>query len=257
MALKQYPACDTASNVRFPEEEVRALVRRAQAGNIAARNVLVKVFMPLVVHVARRFYRFGCFMEMGDLVQQGCLGLIHAIEKFDMDRCVDGEKVKLSTCATLWIAHSIRREFETRGRIIRLPIRAQREHSLSRRLAPDLEPAHAKPGVNQFRPMPFDVVRFEAMDKPMERLFPTEKENPERICDENHRGMFIAHMLSRLSKRERYILEQRYMRSEGKTLKKIGRELGISGERVRQCESKAIKRLRVDMRLPSRENLPV
>ena len=97
---------------------MRQLCAQARAGSPAAREQLLRAHLRLVVHVAAYFYRPGCFCELGDLVQQGCLGLLHAITKFNPMTVSRGRRVRFATYAHFWVSHCIRREIENNGRTI-------------------------------------------------------------------------------------------------------------------------------------------
>jgi RNA polymerase sigma factor (sigma-70 family) len=90
--------------------DFRALIQRAQRGDALARTALIERNLGLVVYVAKRFHRPGAFMEMEDLLQQGRLGLLKAIEKFDAHRRSRGKAICFSTYACYWIKHMICRE---------------------------------------------------------------------------------------------------------------------------------------------------
>src|SRR5437762_1240953 len=102
---------------------IRQLCIRARQGSSAARAGLLRIHLGLVVHVAAYFFRPGAFMEMEDLIQQGSLGLLHAIDKFDPARRARGRLVRFATYAHFWISHSIRREIENHGRTVSVPVR--------------------------------------------------------------------------------------------------------------------------------------
>ena len=114
-------------NQTLSEDAIRQLCARAREGSESAREQIIRIHMPLVVHVATYFYRPGCFCEMGDLVQQGCLGLLHAITKFNPETVSRGRRVRFATYAHFWVTHSIRREIENNGRTISIPIKRLRE----------------------------------------------------------------------------------------------------------------------------------
>ena len=130
------------------ESMIRRLLRRAQTGDREAREALLRATMGLVIHFAKRFYRPGLFLEMEDLVQQGCLGLLTAMDKFDLKRRshphpplsprgrgrrVRGPKVRFATYARWWIEHAIRREIANRGRTIAVPVKMQQKINQERR----------------------------------------------------------------------------------------------------------------------------
>jgi len=102
--------------------DIHQLCVRAKEGSASARDQLVRRHMGMVVRIARGYYRPGAFMEIGDLIQQGCLGILHAVRKFDPTRRSRGRTIRFSTYAYYWIQHSIRREIETHGLTIAVPI---------------------------------------------------------------------------------------------------------------------------------------
>lgn len=106
---------------------LRQLCIRARQGSLAARDQLLKTHLGLVIHIARYFYRDGAFLEMADLIQQGCLGLLRAIDKFDPFKIARGRPVQFATYAHFWITHSIRREIQNHGRTIAVPVHRCKE----------------------------------------------------------------------------------------------------------------------------------
>jgi RNA polymerase sigma factor (sigma-70 family) len=112
------------TRISIPSDAVtRPLYVRAREGSASARDQLLRIHRGLVIHIANRFYRPGAFLEMGDLIQQGSLGLLRAIEKFNPARKRKGKLICFTTYAHFWISHFIRREIEAHGRTIAVPIR--------------------------------------------------------------------------------------------------------------------------------------
>ena len=110
---------------RLSEESVRTLLTHAQQGDRNAHNRLIRTHLGLVINIAKRFRRHDDFMELGDLIQQGCLGLLRAIAKFDPSKSRKGKKVTFVTYAVYWIKHFVRREIAVHGRTVAVPTHIQ------------------------------------------------------------------------------------------------------------------------------------
>src|ERR671932_768812 len=199
-AARKYPLLTAAEEVE--------LAQRIEKGDVDAKDRMINSNLRLVVSVARKYQGHG--LSLGDLVQEGMLGLIRATEKFDWRR-----GFKFSTYATLWIRQAIQRGLENSSRTIRLPVHiAQRERKINR------------------------TERELATKLGRE---PTPEE--EVVSDAGTSGVQGA--VNRLPERERDVVELRFGLGgrEPTPLRETGRKLGISAERVRQIEEDALERL--------------
>jgi RNA polymerase primary sigma factor len=244
-------------------EEVE-LGKRIERGDMAAKEQLINSNLRLVVSVARKYQGHG--LPLNDLVQEGILGLIRASEKFDWRK-----GFKFSTYATIWIRQSIQRGLANSARTIRLPVHIdQRERRLARTereltaslgrdpsadevaAAAEMEVAE----VIQLRqarqtPASLDTPIGDDGETAFGHLLPSEQPEPVELVAEADRRDRVAEALGELPDAERRVIELRFgLTGEPETsLEAAGRQLGISGERVRQLEDQALRRLRTRGRL--------
>ncbi|MGW5441353.1 sigma-70 family RNA polymerase sigma factor [Nocardia asteroides] len=238
--------------------ERRAQLRRTEVDGLRAKDHMVRANLRLVVSIARRFPT-TTGMSLLDLIQEGTLGLIRAVEKFDHTR-----GLKLSTYATYWIRQSIGRALTDQGRTIRLPsnvaevlhrvVRVRRElaHQLGRTATVEELAAAAELTVVQVEAM----LRYEAEpvslhapigeDTELGALLPDTAPAPgDVVADRMLRG-YVDTALAALTERESAVIRLRFGldRGEGRTLEEVGAVLGLSRERARQLEAKALTKLR-------------
>lgn len=241
-----------------PSAERRAQLRRTEVDGLRAKDHMVRANLRLVVSIARRFPT-TTGMSLLDLIQEGTLGLIRAVEKFDHTR-----GLKLSTYATYWIRQSIGRALTDQGRTIRLPsnvaevlhrvVRVRRElaHQLGRTATVEELAAAAELTVAQVEAM----LRYEAEpvslhapigeDTELGALLPDTAPAPgDVVADRMLRG-YVDTALAALTERESAVIRLRFGldRGEGRTLEEVGAVLGLSRERARQLEAKALTKLR-------------
>jgi RNA polymerase primary sigma factor len=254
---------------RFAEERLTEadlpLAERRQLESIrldgaAARDHLIQANLRLVVSVAKRYVGRG--MSFLDLIQEGNIGLMKATEKFDYKR-----GFKFSTYATWWIRQAITRAISDQSRTIRLPVHVgetiNRVRKIAHRLQQILEREPTEEEVARALDLTNDRVRqiLDHSRTPISLEAPVGSEGdaflgdfieddklPQPIELASHQLMKeqIAEALGKLSERERKIIELRFGLCDGKyrTLEEVGREFGITRERIRQIEAKALRKLR-------------
>ena len=242
-----------------PEEEVE-LAERMAKGDPAARKRLSEANLRLVVSIAKRYVGRG--MQFLDLIQEGNLGLIKAVEKFDYRK-----GYKFSTYATWWIRQAITRAIADQARTIRIPVHMVETINKVKKVSSQLlhknghDPSAEE--IAEELDMPIDKVR-EIMRVAQE---PVSLETPIGEEEDSHLGDFIedsdapapadaaSHtllkeqledVLSTLTPREKKVLELRFGLEDGRnrTLEEVGKEFNVTRERIRQIEAKALRKLR-------------
>ena len=233
--------------MQLAEWRVRHWIEEAQRGNTASRDELLRTHMGLIIYVATRFHRSGHFTELGDLVQQGCVGLLRAIEKFDLNRQVDNKPVQFASYARFWIEHFMRREIDSHGRTIALPVNIQ---ACLRRAARENQALPAgQAGAPSFAEatLSLDILMDENHVVSIAWARKLAIEEPEQDCS----GAAVESLLTALLPRERFLIEQRHGLNTGegpKPLHEVAKVLGISRQRAGQIERRAIERMRQQKR---------
>jgi RNA polymerase primary sigma factor len=241
-----------------PGEE-RELARRKDLGDEAAKRRLIESNLRLVMSITRNYTKAG--VPLLDLIQEGNLGLIRAVEKFDYKL-----GFKLSTYATWWIRQAVTRALADQGRTIRLPVhvaeqvrRAQRSR---RQLAQKLNRDPSVEEIAQDAGFTPERVRelFDLVEDPVSLETPVgdgesmvadliedeRAESPDGASAERARSVELAAAVERLNPRMRHVVTRRFG-LDGKppqTLEEVGADLGITRERVRQLETRALRELR-------------
>jgi RNA polymerase primary sigma factor len=240
--------------------EERELARRKDLGDEAAKRKLIESNLRLVMSITRNYTKAG--VPLLDLIQEGNLGLIRAVEKFDYKM-----GFKLSTYATWWIRQSVTRALADQGRTIRLPVhvaeQARRVMRSRRILAQKLnrdptvaelakESGFPEKRVQELLDLVEDPVSLETPVGDGESMYgdlieDTQAEKPDETTATNLRTAELATALERLNPRMRHVLALRFGLDGEKprTLEEVGSGLGITRERVRQLEARALRELRM------------
>jgi RNA polymerase primary sigma factor len=249
---------------RYPlltaSEEVE-LAKRIERGDSEAKKRMINSNLRLVVHNARRYSGHG--VSLGDLVQEGVIGLNRAVEKFDWRK-----GFKFSTYATWWIRQACQRAIANQARTIRVPVHVDERRNKLARVRQQFEVAHGREpsreelaeaaGLSlQHAQEALDAVEASvSLNQPIgddnaelgELVADPESVDPEGLAVEALRGRAVRRALERLPERERQVVALRFgLDGEPRALEAIGRELGITRERVRQLERQALDRLAAEL----------
>jgi RNA polymerase primary sigma factor len=240
------------------KEEVE-LAKRIERGDKTAKDQMINSNLRLVVSIAKRYQGHG--LSLLDLIQEGIIGLIRAVEKFDWRR-----GFKFSTYATWWIRQAVQRGIANKAREIRIPAhivereqkigRAQRELTakLGRDPTDEEVAKKAKLSLKHVREVKQAARAVTSLDKPIGsendvaygELFAGDEPNPEEALTVSLVEDTLRQAISELPEREREIVELRYGLNGGgdpQSLDVIGKRLGLTRERVRQIEAEALERL--------------
>jgi RNA polymerase primary sigma factor len=242
------------------QEEIE-LAQRIERGDLAAKERMVNSNLRLVISVARKYQGQG--LPLGDLIQEGMLGLIRAVEKFDWRK-----GFKFSTYGTLWIRQAIGRGLANSARTVRLPVhitaRARKIADAERKLAVELERTPTEAEIADAVGLPLDeVADIRRADKgpasldqgvgedgetSLGDLIPNDGPAVEDEVASDFADEVLREAVDGLPEPEREVVTLRFglNQDEPVALRETGRRLGLSSERVRQLEDRALKRLAKD-----------
>lgn len=252
------------------DQEFDLARRWREAGDERALHELVKAYTRLVVAIAARFRNYG--LPMGDLVQEGNVGLMQAAARFEPDR-----EVRFSTYAAWWVKSAMQDFILRNWSIVRTGttaaqkslffnlrrLRARIEDVSSSQISPEGRQKIATELGVEVHEVEAMEMRLAAGDQSLnapvadgsdddwQDFLADQRQSPEEVVvgmrDAQTRSQWLAEALRELSPRERTIIAERRLRDNGATLEELGRDLGVSKERVRQLEHRALMKLRTSM----------
>lgn len=255
---------EIGANPLLTAEEERALTRRVREGDFDARQMMIERNLRLVVNIAKRYLNRG--IPLLDLVEEGNLGLMHALEKFDPER-----GFRFSTYATWWIRQNIERSIMNQSRTIRLPVhvvkelnqvlRAQRSLEAEGQGEYTLEDVAERVGrpVEEVRALLALGEQTASLDAPLdidpslsigESLADEDSVLPEELIQDGEVRKLLRAWINALNDKQRTVIRHRYGIDECEmmTLEELAVQLGLTRERVRQIQLEALSQLRSSIR---------
>ncbi len=245
-------------------DQEKELAKRLERGDPEAKNEFIRANLRLVVSIAKRYVNRTPNLSILDLIQEGNIGLARAVDKFDYRR-----GFKFSTYATWWIRQAITRALADQSRTIRIPVHmvetiskySQAKRRLTQELGRDPLPEEIAIEMNlpiekvhHIQKISQDVVSLESPvgdddeDSTLSEFIPDEKNlSPSQIASQTLLKEQIEEILVDLTPREQKILQMRFGLEDGvtHTLEEVGKEFGVTRERIRQIEAKALARIKV------------
>lgn len=242
-------------------EEEFELATRIAKGDQEARRKMIESNLRLVVKISHKYTKGG--LDLSDLIEEGNIGLMHAIEKFDPKM-----GFRFSTYATWWIRHNIERAIMNQGRTVRLPVHIIRELGVYKRKAlllnKELEHKPSDTELAELVDQPVDRVRkimsfsgeAVSLDAPIfsedegisfvENIEDETQLDPVTTLEDDDLKELMAKLMSRLDEQQHAVLSRRFGFEDGErqTLEEVAKELSINKEKVRQIQDKALRKLR-------------
>lgn len=263
-SVRDYLAAASVAPLLKAEEEIE-LAKRIKEGDQEAKNILICSNLRLVISIAKKYYNTHS-LSLLDLIQEGNLGLIKAVDRYEYDK-----GFRFSTYATWWIKQAITRGIDDQDRLIRIPVhmggivrkvmKTAQDMSQEDDVLPDSKRIAEDLGISEVAvERAFQIVTHPiSLETPIgdsgnsflgDYIEATGVVSPEESAVENSLQMEINKQLQTLNEREQKVLEMRFGLDNGRqhTLEQVGNYFGVTRERIRQIEAKALKKLRCPSR---------